>query len=109
MLGFFGEYENPWDGTLLVVKCHRFKTENSQQYDTGIVLVRNPFKAMISEYNRILTGKNHTAVADQSQFAGPGKTYCELSAIINKRWNKFEAKNGKPRQIVPLMCLSDIL
>ncbi|PIK50208.1 putative WSC domain-containing protein 2-like [Apostichopus japonicus] len=69
--GFFGEYENPWDGTLLVVKCHRFKTENSQQYDTGIVLVRNPFKAMISEYNRILTGKNHTAVADQSQFAGP--------------------------------------
>ncbi|KAJ8043537.1 WSC domain-containing protein 1 [Holothuria leucospilota] len=73
--GFYGEYEDYVAGTVLVVKCHRFKAENSEKFETAIVLVRNPYKAMISEYNRILTGKNHTAVANPSDFSGEEWTF----------------------------------
>lgn len=75
LTGFYGEYEDYVAGTVLVVKCHRFKAENSEKFETAIVLVRNPYKAMISEYNRILTGKNHTAVANPSDFSGEEWTF----------------------------------
>ncbi|XP_072044294.1 sialate:O-sulfotransferase 1-like [Amphiura filiformis] len=64
--GFRGERE-PWTkGTTVVVKTHRFDEEHVKAFDSAIIIVRDPYKAIISEHNRKFGG--HTGYAPEAQY-----------------------------------------
>lgn len=54
---------------MLVVKTH--SPRNVKGYGTGIVIVRNPFHALIAEQNRLRSSSmhQHTAVAREKYFS----------------------------------------
>ena len=64
--GFRGEYESPNARNTIVVKIHRFE----KNCDGHIILIRNPFDAIISEFNR-KNSKGHTGHAMRQMFAKP--------------------------------------
>ena len=75
--GFIGEYDDPSSGRTIVVKNHG---QNKMEYADGIILVvRNPYNAIIADYNR-QTSHSHTGSANLSKFKGPA-------------WDKFVVKH----------------
>ena len=51
--GFTGEYDDPTSGRTIVVKNHG---QNKMEFADGIVfVVRNPYNAIIADYNRLGT------------------------------------------------------
>ncbi|XP_077985953.1 sialate:O-sulfotransferase 1-like [Glandiceps talaboti] len=65
--GFLGEYDE-WDsGRVIVVKTHTKCYGQMKRYPAAILLIRNPYAAIISECNRMLTGENHTAYIEWSE------------------------------------------
>ncbi|XP_070532238.1 sialate:O-sulfotransferase 2-like [Ptychodera flava] len=65
--GFVGEMEDYKDGRLLVVKTHATSSE-SPEFGPAILLIRNPYDAVISEFTRIKTRRNHTGVLQKDSF-----------------------------------------
>ncbi|XP_033102142.1 WSC domain-containing protein 2-like [Anneissia japonica] len=64
--GFLGEREPYKKGNTVVVKTHRFDEEHIREFDGGIVIIRNPYDAMLSEHNRKFGG--HTGHANPMQY-----------------------------------------
>ncbi|XP_071946552.1 sialate:O-sulfotransferase 2-like [Antedon mediterranea] len=64
--GFLGEREHYKKGTTVVIKTHRFDEDHIREFDAGIVVIRNPYDAMVSEHNRKFGG--HTGHANPSQY-----------------------------------------
>ena len=61
--GFMGEYEEYEDGRVIVTKQHTFRSE--RPLTDAIMLIRNPYDAFLSEFNRVnhgvgATGNDHT-------------------------------------------------
>ena len=73
--GFKGERENWRKGNTVAVKTHRFDEEHVSSFDGAIVIVRNPYKAIISEHNRKFGG--HTGFASEKHYTqGTGTIFC---------------------------------
>merc|ERR1711976_995678 len=83
--GFYGETVSPSSGMTVVIRSHGITTNKgswvprSEQhlYDhidelnkTAILLIRNPFRAIIGHRN--LDAGGHTGLANSSQFKGEG-------------------------------------
>ena len=64
--GFRGEYESPNARNTIVVKIHR----SEKNSDGHILLIRNPFDAIISEFNR-KNSRGHTGHAKKEVFSKP--------------------------------------
>ena len=62
---FIGECRKSNSGTI-VIKTHLLPRRHRYTYDKVALLVRNPFDAIVAEYNRILVGK--LAVAPRQAF-----------------------------------------
>ncbi|CAK8675004.1 unnamed protein product [Clavelina lepadiformis] len=72
--GYLGEYL-PWDsGRTIAIKTHKPEYSDDRPFDKIIFLIRNPFDAIVAEFNRLHGG--HTGLADQKDFEG-------------KEWEKF--------------------
>jgi hypothetical protein len=61
--GFLGEYEEYEDGRVIVTKAHTFRSE--RPLTDAIMLIRNPYDAFLSEFNRVnhgdgAIGNDHT-------------------------------------------------
>ena len=52
ILGFLGDLNRFRNGWTLIIKNHMVLKSNMDVYDSAILLVRNPYKAHIAEYNR---------------------------------------------------------
>ena len=66
--------ENIRSGSVLVVKTH---AASGGKYSSGILIVRNPLDALVSEWNRrkakakFKDGAQHTRVVEPSFFGNP--------------------------------------
>ena len=68
--GFKGEGRT--DGSVVVIKTHKAKSKVIK-YDRRILLIRSPYEAMLSEFNRQKHGHlagGHTGFAQELYFAG---------------------------------------
>ncbi|KPJ12439.1 WSCD family member AGAP003962 [Papilio machaon] len=61
--------ENISDGSVLVVKTHEYAPSNLEQFESAVLLIRNPRDAILAEFNRINSG--HTGFAPKSAFEIP--------------------------------------
>ncbi|XP_002741011.2 sialate:O-sulfotransferase 2-like [Saccoglossus kowalevskii] len=64
--GFKGEKENWKKRNTIVVKTHDFNPDLIKEYDAAIVVIRNPYKAMVAEHNRKFGG--HTGYATEDKY-----------------------------------------
>jgi hypothetical protein len=70
--GFKGEKEDWHNGTIIAIKAHSFR--NERKLGDAILLIRNPFDAILAEYNRYKGGgDHHTGVATVENFLGRAK------------------------------------
>ncbi|XP_070537431.1 sialate:O-sulfotransferase 1-like [Ptychodera flava] len=74
--GFIGEYEDYTLGTTLTVKLHGNYLKGCQ---SAILLIRDPYKALIAEFNRRMAGKTRTA---------------STSDFDSKEWYKYLTKKA---------------
>ncbi|KPJ12437.1 WSCD family member AGAP003962 [Papilio machaon] len=58
--------ENISDGSVLVVKTHKYPPKNLNKFESAVLLIRNPRDAILAEFNRINSG--HTGIAPKSAF-----------------------------------------
>ncbi|XP_022101127.1 WSC domain-containing protein 2-like [Acanthaster planci] len=64
--GFIGEKEKWTRGNTIAVKTHRFDEEHVRSFQKAILIIRNPYKAIISEHNRKFGG--HVGFAPETQY-----------------------------------------
>ncbi|XP_068166162.1 sialate:O-sulfotransferase 2-like [Antennarius striatus] len=95
--GFKGEGEDWRKGTTICIKTHSKEKESIDEFDSTILLIRNPYKAIISEFNRLHGG--HTGFASKDDWKRTGwsahlknDAYLWHSHILN--WLNY-AKNIK--------------
>ncbi|XP_068166163.1 sialate:O-sulfotransferase 2-like [Antennarius striatus] len=67
---FKGEGEDWRKGTTICVKTHEKTKESIDEFDSSILLIRNPYKAIILEFNRQHGG--HTGFASEIDWKGTG-------------------------------------
>ncbi|CAH1232039.1 WSCD2 [Branchiostoma lanceolatum] len=72
--GFRGERENWLRRNTVAVKTHRFDRAHIEQFDSTVLLIRNPYSAMLAEHNRKYAG--HTGL--------PAPKYYQLN-----EWREF--------------------
>ncbi|XP_013145787.1 PREDICTED: WSCD family member AGAP003962-like [Papilio polytes] len=61
--------ENISDGSVLVVKTHQYPPKTLEQFESAVLLIRNPRDAILAEFNRHNSG--HTGNAPKSAFEIP--------------------------------------
>ncbi|XP_070580524.1 sialate:O-sulfotransferase 2-like [Ptychodera flava] len=73
--GFKGESEKYTNGKTLFIKTHIFDRGHIEEFDAAILVIRNPYKAIVSEHNRKFGG--HTGHASAKKY------------IVGDEWVKF--------------------
>ncbi|XP_019622376.1 PREDICTED: WSC domain-containing protein 2-like [Branchiostoma belcheri] len=64
--GFRGEKENWLKRNTVAVKSHRFDRPHIEKFDSAILIIRNPYNAIVSEHNRKHGG--HTGLARMTKY-----------------------------------------
>ncbi|MGH0149504.1 UNVERIFIED_CONTAM: hypothetical protein FKN15_035001 [Acipenser sinensis] len=78
--GFKGERDHWRSGRTICIKTHESGRKEIESYDSGILMIRNPYKALMAEFNRKYGG--HIGFASQAHWKG-------------KEWPEF-VKNYAP-------------
>nr|XP_055054708.1 WSC domain-containing protein 2-like isoform X1 [Misgurnus anguillicaudatus]XP_055054709.1 WSC domain-containing protein 2-like isoform X1 [Misgurnus anguillicaudatus] len=78
--GFIGEKDDWRSGETICVKTHENSRTMIQAFDSSILLIRNPYKALMSEFNRQYGG-GHIGFAAEARWSG-------------KDWPVFVKKNA---------------
>ena len=63
-------------GCTIVQKTHDFQRKDFNKpfvNNSAILIIRNPYRAIISYRNFVTTESNHIASASLTQFSGPGE------------------------------------
>ena len=60
------------DKRVIVIKTHRYNKNEIYNYKRAILLIRNPFDAILAEYNREVK-HNQTETAGEDRFKSEGK------------------------------------
>eukprot|EP00057_Strongylocentrotus_purpuratus_P026022 XP_011680496.1 PREDICTED: WSC domain-containing protein 2 [Strongylocentrotus purpuratus] len=81
--GFLGERENWRKGNTIAVKTHRFDEEHISSFDGAILIIRNPYKAIMSEHNRKFGG--HTGFANEKHYT-QGTEWIDFVAGKSRTW-----------------------
>ncbi|XP_068616896.1 sialate:O-sulfotransferase 2-like [Brachionichthys hirsutus] len=68
--GFNGEGDNWMRGRTICIKTHNYKRKHIYQYSSSILLIRNPYKSLMAEFNRRHGG--HNGFASQDDWRGNG-------------------------------------
>lgn len=91
--GFKGETENWKEGRVIAVKSHSYREDRG--LGDAILLIRNPFDAILAEFNRqrgLKSGDHHTGVATNDDFQSPDWTDMDMDKRA-WRWYKLYAGN----------------
>ncbi|CAG5105020.1 Oidioi.mRNA.OKI2018_I69.chr1.g1763.t1.cds [Oikopleura dioica] len=81
--GFKGEIEDWSEGRVVITKSHTYRPKENALAD-AIMLIRNPYDCFLSEFNRVISGADHTGKAETKDF-------------MSERWvkNEFEKYAGR--------------
>ncbi|XP_068167469.1 sialate:O-sulfotransferase 2-like [Antennarius striatus] len=83
--GFKGEREDWRNGTTVCIKTHNLKMEGIIEFESSILLIRNPYNSLMAEFNRQHGG--HTGFASEDDWKGEGWTvYARNNAVS---WRSF--------------------
>ncbi|XP_077966625.1 sialate:O-sulfotransferase 2-like [Styela clava] len=75
--GMLGQFLPAFSGRIVVVKDHLLELKISPNYKMAILLIRNPYDAILAEFTRRNT-RSHTGVANSDIFRKPGfKDFCK--------------------------------
>lgn len=72
--GFKGERDHWRSGRTVCIKTHESGKKEIEAFDASIVMIRNPYKALMAEFNRKYGG--HIGFASQAHWRGKGKGKC---------------------------------
>lgn len=98
--GFKGETENFKDGRVIAIKAHSYREDRG--LDNAILLIRNPFDAILAEFNRNKGGgDHHTGVATNDDFRSAEWTDMDFGRRAF-RWFKLYHGNLMSRQTLPV-------
>ena len=81
-----GEDANCQDRTTVAQKTHRLHKNQACKFERGLVIVRNPFDAILAAYNHHKAGK--TGEPDYKVFK-EGKDWVNFVDQWIKRWTQF--------------------
>eukprot|EP00063_Salmo_salar_P071497 XP_014046332.1 PREDICTED: WSC domain-containing protein 2-like [Salmo salar] len=70
--GFKGERDHWRSGRNVCIKTHESGKKEIEAFDASIVMIRNPYKALMAEFNRKYGG--HIGFASQAHWRGKGET-----------------------------------
>jgi len=84
--GWQGEDANCQDRTTVAQKTHRLHKNQACKFERGLVIVRNPFDAILAAYNHHKAGK--TGEPDYKVFK-EGKDWVNFVDQWIKRWTQF--------------------
>lgn len=68
--GFKGERDNWRSGRTICIKTHESGRKEIEAFDSSILVIRNPYKALMAEFNRKYGG--HIGFASQAHWRGKG-------------------------------------
>ena len=68
---FIGECDKNISRTIVIKTHHHSGRDTSIEYDKAVLVIRNPFDALLAEFNRRNSGK--TSVAPKQLFLSNGK------------------------------------
>lgn len=74
--GFKGERDNWRSGRTICIKTHESGRKEIEAFDSSILVIRNPYKALMAEFNRKYGG--HIGFASQAHWRGKGE--CKLNS-----------------------------
>ncbi|KAJ8044698.1 WSC domain-containing protein 2 [Holothuria leucospilota] len=68
--GFLGESEDPRSGRVVVIKMHKVQNIRSikAELDGIVLLIRNPYSAIVSDFNRLVAHNTHKGIAPAEAF-----------------------------------------
>lgn len=69
--GFKGERDHWRSGRTICIKTHESGKKEIEAFDSSILMIRNPYKALMAEFNRKYGG--HIGFASQAHWKGKGK------------------------------------
>lgn len=70
--GFKGERDHWRSGRTICIKTHESGQKEIEAFDAAILLIRNPYKALMAEFNRKYGG--HIGFAAHAHWRGKGTT-----------------------------------
>lgn len=70
--GFKGERDHWRSGRTICIKTHESGRKEIEAFDSSILMIRNPYKALMAEFNRKYGG--HIGFASQAHWKGKGET-----------------------------------
>ncbi|KAK7934123.1 hypothetical protein WMY93_005019 [Mugilogobius chulae] len=73
--GFKGERDHWRSGRTICIKTHESGRKEIEAFDAGILMIRNPYKALMAEFNRKYGG--HIGFASQAHWKGKVARVCE--------------------------------
>lgn len=71
VIGFKGERDHWRSGRTICIKTHESGKKEIEAFDLSILMIRNPYKALMAEFNRKYGG--HIGFASQAHWKGKGK------------------------------------
>ncbi len=69
--GFKGERDHWRSGRTICIKTHESGKKEIEAFDASILMIRNPYKALMAEFNRKYGG--HIGFASQAHWRGKGE------------------------------------
>lgn len=69
--GFKGERDHWRSGRTVCIKTHESGKKEIEAFDSSILMIRNPYKALMAEFNRKYGG--HIGFASQAHWKGKGE------------------------------------
>ena len=76
---FIGQCKQNSNRTI-VVKTHELSGKSSNEYDKAVLIIRNPFDALLAEFNRRNSGK--TLVASKQSFLSKRKFFLQSEPVL---------------------------
>ena len=90
VIGFLAEPPEISKVRSVVVKDHMLANNTMSSYQSAILIIRNPYDAMIADFNRFASDGDHTAVVSEKRFQSKGKYVERVSAPLrHKNFFKF--------------------
>lgn len=98
--GFKGERDHWRSGRTICIKTHESGRKEIEAFDSSIIMIRNPYKALMAEFNRKYGG--HIGFASQAHWKGKGELLSPpyINRVnVNNQWSLsvtfyIKEKNG---------------
>lgn len=99
--GFEGEKENWKDGRVVVIKAHTYRED--RDLGDAILLIRNPYDAILAEFNRAKGGgDHHTGVATNADFQSDDWTQKDFGRLALRWYRLYYGNLVSSRKTLPV-------